>query len=255
MSSRLFQEVREERGLCYSIYSSAWGLADGGMFTVHAATGADMMGDLIDVVTREVMRSAGETPGEREVERAKAQLKAGLLMSLESSSARAEQMARQLLVYGRLLSAAELDRAGRCGDARACARVRRAAVVGQQADDDRCRGRQAFAALGGSCRQAAGELRGSDGAWRSCAQALASRMPRPIRGNGVWLRAPIDVGLRGMGGAARHVARASDAVGAAVDVRRAVANRLPPPVAPLCPRSTRGSRLRLLRVPGSATTR
>lgn len=108
MSSRLFQEVREERGLCYAIYTAAWGLADGGMFNVHAATGPEMMGDLIDVVTRELKRSVAERPEAGEVERAKAQLKAGLLISLESSSARAEQMARQLLVHGRLLSPREL---------------------------------------------------------------------------------------------------------------------------------------------------
>ncbi len=108
MSSRLFQEVREERGLCYSIYASAWGLSDGGMLNVHAATGAEMMGDLIDVVTREMRRSAEVVADSSEVDRAKAQLKAGLLISLESSSARAEQMARQLLVYGRLLSPREL---------------------------------------------------------------------------------------------------------------------------------------------------
>ncbi len=78
------------------------------MFNVHAATGAEMMGDLIEVVTRELKRSVEERPEAGEVERAKAQLKAGLLISLESSSARAEQMARQLLVHGRLLSPREL---------------------------------------------------------------------------------------------------------------------------------------------------
>ena len=108
MSSRLFQEVREERGLCYSIYASAWGLNDSGLFSVHAATGAEMMADLTDIVTSEMARSAAEVPGLGEVDRAKAQLKAGLLISLESSSARAEQMARQLLVYGRLLTPREL---------------------------------------------------------------------------------------------------------------------------------------------------
>jgi predicted Zn-dependent peptidase len=108
MSSRLFQEVREERGLCYAIYSSAWGLSDGGMLSVHAATGADMMEELIDVVTGEMKRSADSLPSEAEVDRARAQLKAGLMMSLESSSARAEQMARQLLFHGRLLSPREL---------------------------------------------------------------------------------------------------------------------------------------------------
>ena len=108
MSSRLFQEVRENRGLCYAIYSSAWGLTDGGMFTVHAATGADVMGELVDVVAGEIMRAANEAPELAEVVRAKAQLKAGLLMGLESSSARAEQMARHMLAYGRLLTSQDL---------------------------------------------------------------------------------------------------------------------------------------------------
>jgi predicted Zn-dependent peptidase len=108
MSSRLFQEVRENRGLCYSIYSSAWGLADVGMFGVHAATGPEMMGELITTIDAELAKAAHTAAPEREVARAKAQMKAGLLMSLESSSARAEQMARQLLVVGRLLEVKEL---------------------------------------------------------------------------------------------------------------------------------------------------
>src|SRR5258706_3774525 len=89
MSSRLFQEARENRGLCYAIYSSAWGLADAGMFGIHAATGPEVMEELIDVVGQELAKVALERPGEAEVARAKAQLKAGLLMGLESSSARA----------------------------------------------------------------------------------------------------------------------------------------------------------------------
>jgi len=108
MSSRLFQEVREKRGLCYSIYSSAWGLRDSGMFAVHAATGVDMMEGLIDVVRAEMARVASDGVTAPEIVRSKAQLKAGLLMSLESSSSVAEQMARQLLVHGRTLSSEEL---------------------------------------------------------------------------------------------------------------------------------------------------
>ncbi len=108
MSSRLFQEVRERRGLCYSIYSSCWALADTGVFGVHAATGPDMMSKLIDVVRQEFLRAADELPTAAEVQRAKAQLKAGLLMSLESPSARAEQMARQLLLFERIIGAKEL---------------------------------------------------------------------------------------------------------------------------------------------------
>ncbi len=108
MSSRLFQEVRERRGLCYAIYSTAWGLKDTGLFAVHAATGAGMVGELIDVVSDEIDRMADAGPTDAEVARAKAQLKAGLMMSLESSSARAEQMARQMLLHGRVLPTSEL---------------------------------------------------------------------------------------------------------------------------------------------------
>jgi predicted Zn-dependent peptidase len=108
MSSRLFQEVREKRGLCYAIYSTAWGLRDAGLLGIHAATGADLMSALIDVIGAELKRAAEEAPGAPELSRAKAQLKAGLLMGLESSSARAEQMARQLLSHGRILATGEL---------------------------------------------------------------------------------------------------------------------------------------------------
>ena len=108
MSSRLFQEVREKRGLCYTIYATAWGLTDSGMFQIHAATGAKSVAELVDVVTGELAALGVDGPTAREVDRAKAQLKAGLLMSLESSSARVEQMGRQMLSYGRLLSAEEL---------------------------------------------------------------------------------------------------------------------------------------------------
>jgi len=108
MSSRLFQEVRERRGLCYAIYSTCWALADAGLFGIHAATGPEMMGKLIDVVGQQLTRAAGEKPTEAELARSKAQHKAGLLMGLESSSARAEQMARQLLLFDRLIDTTEI---------------------------------------------------------------------------------------------------------------------------------------------------
>ncbi len=108
MSSRLFQEVREKRGLCYSIYSSAWGLSDTGLLSVHAATGPDMIEELVDVIRREVVATTDSLVSERELQRSKAQLKTGLLMSLESSVGRAEQMARQILAFDRLLPADEL---------------------------------------------------------------------------------------------------------------------------------------------------
>src|SRR5204863_1011238 len=73
MSSRLFQEVRERRGLCYAIYSSCWALADMGLFAIHAATGPDVMEKLIDVVGGELVRAAAEKPAEAELSRSKAQ--------------------------------------------------------------------------------------------------------------------------------------------------------------------------------------
>ncbi|MFN0218755.1 MAG: M16 family metallopeptidase [Hyphomicrobium sp.] len=108
MSSRLFQEVRENRGLCYSIYSTAWGLKDAGMLAVHAAMSAQMVEKVASVVAAELDALASTGPTSAELQRAKAQLKAGLMMALESSTIRAEQMARQLLIYNRILPPPEL---------------------------------------------------------------------------------------------------------------------------------------------------
>ena len=108
MSSRLFQEVREKRGLCYSIYSGCWGVADAGVFSINAATGPELIDELVQVICGQLLRSADTCPEMREVERAKAQMKAGLMMSLESSAVRAEQMARHLFAYGRLRSTTEI---------------------------------------------------------------------------------------------------------------------------------------------------
>lgn len=108
MSSRLFQEIREDRGLCYSIYSTVWGLKDTGMLAVHAATGPEMVDELVPVIAEQLAAVANDGPTPAELQRSKAQLKAGLLMALESSSVRAEQMARQLLTFDRLINMAEL---------------------------------------------------------------------------------------------------------------------------------------------------
>ena len=107
MSSRLFQEVREKRGLCYSIYAFQWGYADSGLFGISAGAGADELAELVPVILDSAAATA-MAPGEVEIARAKAQMKAGLLMALESSTMRAEQMARHILVWGRPLSPAEL---------------------------------------------------------------------------------------------------------------------------------------------------
>jgi len=99
MSSRLFQEIREKRGLVYAIHSFVHGYRDGGLFGIYAGTGEDEAAELVPALCEEAMKlQDGLTP--IELSRAKAQMKAGLLMSLESTSARCEQLAQHLLIYG-----------------------------------------------------------------------------------------------------------------------------------------------------------
>jgi len=100
MSSRLFQEVREQRGLCYTIYTFHSPYSDNGVFGLYAGTDAADVDELMRVVVYEIT-AAAEHVNEAEIGRAKAQMKAGLLMALESSSARAEQLARQIINWGR----------------------------------------------------------------------------------------------------------------------------------------------------------
>ncbi|WP_163269129.1 M16 family metallopeptidase [Chelativorans alearense] len=107
MSSRLFQEVREKRGLCYSVYAFHWGFSDTGVFGVHAATGRSDIEELIPVILSELQK-AGERIDQAELDRARAQYRAGLMMSRESPASRASQIARQLLLYGRPISMEEL---------------------------------------------------------------------------------------------------------------------------------------------------
>ncbi len=107
MSSRLFQEVREQRGLCYTIQAFHAPYMDTGMFGLYAGTDSQDLPELMQVVVNEI-NEAAETIDEIEVARAKAQMKAGLLMALESSSARVGQLARQMLAWGRPIPLDEL---------------------------------------------------------------------------------------------------------------------------------------------------
>ncbi|MCR6733281.1 MAG: insulinase family protein [Afipia sp.] len=107
MSSRLFQEVREKRGLCYSIYTFHAAYSDTGFFGLYTGTDPSDAPEMVDVIVDE-MNNAVETLTEAEIARSKAQMKAGLLMGLESCSTRAEQMARHILAYGRPLTSEEL---------------------------------------------------------------------------------------------------------------------------------------------------
>ncbi|WP_370310909.1 M16 family metallopeptidase [Salipiger bermudensis] len=101
MSSRLFQEIREKRGLCYTIFAQSGAYADTGMTTIYAGTSGDEMGELLDLTVDEMKRAA-DTMSDAEIERARAQMKAGLLMGLESPSSRAERMARMVQIWGKV---------------------------------------------------------------------------------------------------------------------------------------------------------
>lgn len=103
MSSRLFQEIREKRGLCYSIFAQAGAYADTGMTTIYAGTSADDAGGLVNLTISELKRAA-EDMAPAEVARARSQMKAGLLMGLESPSSRAERLARLLAIWDRVPS-------------------------------------------------------------------------------------------------------------------------------------------------------
>ncbi|MFQ5621869.1 MAG: M16 family metallopeptidase [Paracoccaceae bacterium] len=106
MSSRLFQEVRERRGLCYSVFAQAGAFQDTGMLTVYAGTGDEQIGELAELTIDEIRRSADDMT-ETEIDRARAQLKAGLLMGLESPSGRCERLARMTAIWGRVPSVDE----------------------------------------------------------------------------------------------------------------------------------------------------
>jgi predicted Zn-dependent peptidase len=107
MSSRLFQEVRENRGLCYAIQAFHMPYEDTGLFGLYAGTDESDAPELMRVVIDQI-GNATETLNETEVSRAKAQMKAGLLMALESSEARVGQLARQMLAYGRPIPLEEI---------------------------------------------------------------------------------------------------------------------------------------------------
>ncbi len=107
MSSRLFQEVREFRGLCYSVYAFHWGFSDTGIFGIHAATGGENLPELVPVIIEE-LRKASQTIDQQEIDRSRAQIRAQLLMGQESPAARAGQIARQMMLYGRPISNQEM---------------------------------------------------------------------------------------------------------------------------------------------------
>ena len=107
MSSRLFQEVREKRGLCYSVFSFSWSFADTGLVGVYAATSPRALRECLHTLCGELRRMTQDVT-EDELQRARAQTKAALLMGLESSSIQAARLARDQLLHGRVRPLREL---------------------------------------------------------------------------------------------------------------------------------------------------
>ncbi|WP_455474445.1 M16 family metallopeptidase [Bartonella sp. B30(2025)] len=107
MSSRLFQEVREKHGLCYSIYAFHWGFSDIGLFGIHAATGQKGLKKLLPLILDELYK-AGKNIHVSELQRAQAQYRANLIMSQENPSSKAHLIARQMLLYGRPIPISEI---------------------------------------------------------------------------------------------------------------------------------------------------
>jgi predicted Zn-dependent peptidase len=107
MSSRLFQEVREKRGLVYSIYAFSATYRDGGLLGIYAGTGQESLEQVVPVVCDQLADLAHSVT-DQELDRARAQLRAGTLMARESTSSRAESLAQQMLVHGRPIPVAEL---------------------------------------------------------------------------------------------------------------------------------------------------
>ena len=107
MSSRLFQEIRERRGLVYSIDTFHSAFSDEGVFGIYAGTGPDLIEEFVPALCGEISRLSS-TLSEDEIVRARTQLKANLLMGMESTGARAERAGQQMLLYDRVVSVEEL---------------------------------------------------------------------------------------------------------------------------------------------------
>lgn len=108
MSSRLFQEIREKRGLVYTVYSFTNSHTQSGIFGIYAGTSGEEIQKLVPVVADEIKKVVQEKVTPKELDRAKIQLKASMLMALESSSSTAEVIARQMLLYGRVIPTEEI---------------------------------------------------------------------------------------------------------------------------------------------------
>ena len=145
MSSRLFQELREERGLAYSIYAWTQGFADTGLFAVNLSADKARAAEAM-ALARDTVERAAEELTEAELNRARAQVEAGILMALETPQGRADSMARSIEIFGRIMT-----RRGNAGRASRGRRRRRRARPGRRCSTARAR----MASIGGKLALAA----------------------------------------------------------------------------------------------------
>jgi len=108
MSSRLFQHVREERGLAYSVFSGINSFLDTGNLIVYAATSPETAREVVDLIVQELRQLKEQPVGESELQLARDHLKGSLMLSLESSSSRMSNLARQEVYFGRQFTLNEI---------------------------------------------------------------------------------------------------------------------------------------------------
>lgn len=102
MSSRLFQTIREKRGLCYTVYSYGSTYLDTGLFSIYTALGRDTEGEALRVMHEEICRFKADGVTEEELQRAREQVKSNILMGLESTSTRMNRLGRNELYFGKV---------------------------------------------------------------------------------------------------------------------------------------------------------
>jgi predicted Zn-dependent peptidase len=108
MSSRLFQNIREKQGLAYAVFSELTPYSDAGMMTVYAGTAKETVDQVIDLIVKEFRDLKETLVTEEELRRAKNHLKGSLMLSLESTSSRMSNLARQELYFRRFYSLVEI---------------------------------------------------------------------------------------------------------------------------------------------------
>ena len=144
MSSRLFQELREERGLAYSIYAWTQGFADTGLLAVNLSTDKARAAEAL-TLARDTVERAVEELSQAELDRARAQIEAAILMALDTPQGRADAMARSIEIFGRIMTSEEMLAELRAVD------VEAARAAGRAVHD----GPRAIASIGGKLALAA----------------------------------------------------------------------------------------------------